>query len=248
MKERGDTLREVKFFDAVLGQASGGTIATAMHHINNKTGVKSRLGFDPLLKTTTGQKFAGKFMTDTGLKLKYDNDGKCWTGVFVMGTVNASCVRRSNAILNYSDSLIYRESHKHPNFFAAANALMQLMLLGGIIAVPPLKWLCFKMGVLPKPGSGPSEKQMDKGFLQISGIGYGTNEANKMESVFYFPTDAGYRDTARMLSESGLRLFDKESLFYLVFHRIDACSGKQQNVGQNWGYIYSSSVFWRRNC
>jgi len=46
---------------------------------------------------------------------------------------------------------------------------------------------------------------MDKGFLKVSGIAKG-NKGNTVKSVLYFPTDAGYRDTARMIVETGLTL------------------------------------------
>lgn len=56
----------------------------------------------------------------------------------------------------------------------------------------PLQWLMQKF--LPKPGQGPSESDMDAGFLKITGIGLGSG-GTKVHSVFYFPTDPGYRDT-----------------------------------------------------
>ena len=40
------------------------------------------------------------------------------------------------------------------------------------------------------------------GFLKVSAFGKGSN-GTKVKAVFYFPTDPGYRDTARMLVESG---------------------------------------------
>jgi hypothetical protein len=44
-----------------------------------------------------------------------------------------------------------------------------------------------------------------KGFLKTTAMAKGVN-GNKVKCVFYFPTDPGYRDTARMLVESGTRL------------------------------------------
>jgi len=46
---------------------------------------------------------------------------------------------------------------------------------------------------------------MDAGFLKVTCIGTGSS-GGKVRTVFYFPTDPGYRDTARMLVESGLVL------------------------------------------
>jgi short subunit dehydrogenase-like uncharacterized protein len=46
---------------------------------------------------------------------------------------------------------------------------------------------------------------MDAGYLNIIGYASG-NKGAKVKVQFYFPTDPGYRDTARMLVESGLAL------------------------------------------
>lgn len=43
------------------------------------------------------------------------------------------------------------------------------------------------------------------GFLKVTTIAVGDGGAN-VRSEIYFPTDPGYRDTARMLVESGLVL------------------------------------------
>jgi len=81
------------------------------------------------------------------------------------------------------------------------------MFLGTIIVTPPLKWLCLKLGVIPSPGEGPSVKFMDSGYLRVSALGKGKKAGGTtLKSTFYFPQDPGYRDTARMLAESGLLL------------------------------------------
>ena len=45
-----------------------------------------------------------------------------------------------------------------------------------------------------------------KGFLEVKAIAYGNN--HQIQSNLYFNTDAGYKDTARMLAESSLSLLD----------------------------------------
>jgi short subunit dehydrogenase-like uncharacterized protein len=60
---------------------------------------------------------------------------------------------------------------------------------------PPLKHLMQKY-VLPKPGEGPSEADMDAGFLRVTGFAKGSG-GSKVRATIYFPTDPGYRDTAR---------------------------------------------------
>jgi hypothetical protein len=43
---------------------------------------------------------------------------------------------------------------------------------------------------------------MDTGFLKVTALAKGS-KGGKVRAVIYFPTDPGYRDTARMLVESG---------------------------------------------
>lgn len=81
---------------------------------------------------------------------------------------------------------------------------MSLFLLGTSLFFPPFGWVMRKF-VLPKPGEGPSEKQMDRGFLEVVAHAVGTG-GTKRSGMIYFPTDPGYRDTARMLVESALVL------------------------------------------
>jgi short subunit dehydrogenase-like uncharacterized protein len=118
--------------------------------------------------------------------------------------VMANCVRRSLSINNYSTKLEYKEVQTFPNFFAAVASVMGLLVLGTAFFFPPLHWF-LQTYFLPKPGEGPSESFMNSAFLKVDGYGVGSN-GTKVKTMIYFPTDPGYRDTARMLVESGLAL------------------------------------------
>lgn len=69
---------------------------------------KSGLGFDPLLKSLSGGKSEGKFSVKNQSLLGYSPEYQSWVGPFVMAAVMANCVRRSNAVLNYSPKLTYK--------------------------------------------------------------------------------------------------------------------------------------------
>ena len=113
----------------------------------------------------------------------------------MMAMVMCNCVRRSNVLNNYSPKLVYREATVYPNFMAGFVNVMSLVVLGTVLMCPPLSYLMQKY-VLPKPGEGPSEAEMDKGFLRVTGYGTGS-QGGKVQASLYFPTDPGYRDTAR---------------------------------------------------
>lgn len=62
---------------------------------------------------------------------------------------------------------------------------------------------------MPQPGYGPSLERMDEGFLKLDAYGIGENK-EKAKVMMYFNTDPAYRDTARMLIESGICLLYKQ--------------------------------------
>lgn len=206
LKRRGDSLAQIHLFNEIVAAASGGTLATMLHILSDRTpGGKSSLGFDPLLKKISGEKCDAKFAARNQAMLGYSSMAKKWVGPFVMAGVNANCVRRSNAVLGYSNKLIYSEAQVYPNFFAGFVTLMLMIVFGTCLAIPLVLWFMLQSGIMPSPGQGPSESDMDKGFLKVTAIGTGAS-GGTVKSTFYFPTDPGYRDTARMLVEAGLVL------------------------------------------
>ena len=217
MKEKGEVLTEVNVFDEFRGSVSGGTIATIFHSLEDRVVYKATLGFDPLLKTTTGNKSALKIKIQNQLFLSYNSLYKSFVGPFVMAAVNANVIRRSNVLNSYSDNLTYREHAVYPSFFAGFVQILDLIVFATCLMSPPLAYI-LREYVLPKPGEGPSEDTMEKSFLTVNAFGKG-DKGSKCKAVFYFPTDPGYKDTARMLVESGLVLAlqrDKVKVIYII--------------------------------
>ena len=207
---RGDMLTEVNCYDEINASASGGTMKTVFTALSNRRRYKAMLGFDPLLKSNaiSGKASENLVKPDVQFTTTYSTEHNSWVGFFVMSMVMANTVRRSNALLGYSKRLVYSEAVVYPNVFTAITTTLQMLMLGAVIAAPPLTWLFLQLGLIPSPGEGPSASDMDKGFLNVTAYGYGREgKAGKViRSTFYFPTDPGYRDTARMLVESGLLL------------------------------------------
>jgi len=68
---------------------------------------------------------------------------------------------------------------------------------------------------------------MDKGYLKVTAFGKG-DKGSRVASTIYFPTDPAYRDTARMLVETGLTLaLDEEKLSIGGGVWTPACLGEQ---------------------
>jgi len=214
LKKKGERLESISFYDEINAGPSGGTMDTVFHSLGNRVKYHSRIGFDPLLKTAAPASLvdgmrkhepsANKVISKTQQWLAYSKEFGAWTGPFVMAMVMCNCVRRSNVLNNYNSKLVYKEAAVYPSFMAGYCNVMSLIVLGTVLMCPPLKVIMQKY-VLPKPGEGPSEAEMDAGFLRVTGFGSGSG-GSKVRASIYFPTDPGYRDTARMLVESGLAL------------------------------------------
>jgi short subunit dehydrogenase-like uncharacterized protein len=95
-----------------------------------------------------------------------------------------------------------------PNFYAAFTTIVGLIVFGTAFFLPPFHWLLEKY-VLPKPGEGPSDKEMDSKFLKVDGYGKGKS-GKQLKTMMYFPTDPGYRDTVRN------RRLDRLEMFLLI--------------------------------
>jgi short subunit dehydrogenase-like uncharacterized protein len=205
LKKKGERLETISFYDEINAGPSGGTMDTVFHSLGNRVKYHSQLGFDPLMKTAapstvqdgveTHTPSTNKVISKTAQWLSYSKEFGAWTGPFVMAMVMCNCVRRSNALNNYSTKLVYKEASVYPSFMAGYCNVMGLIVLGTILMCPPLSKF-MQNHVLPKPGEGPSEAEMDKGFLRVTGFGTGS-QGSKVRASLYFPTDPGYRDTAR---------------------------------------------------
>ena len=54
-KKKGENLVKIHFYDEIRANASGGTLETAFHILQNRVVYKSLLGYDPLLKGINGE-------------------------------------------------------------------------------------------------------------------------------------------------------------------------------------------------
>ena len=202
--EGGEDLTTAEVFDEANSGPSGGTLATVFHSLEDRVRFKPLLGFDPMLKSLTGSKSDNKTTGNNQMSLGYSSTIKKWIGPFPMAMVNVVCVKRSNALLNYGGNIKYSEATVYPSFMAGFVTIITSVYLVCAFFFPPLLWVLKKF-VLPKPGQGPSQSQLDAGFLGVTCFAKGSRGGTASFQI-YFPNDPGYVDTARMLVESGLAL------------------------------------------
>ena len=216
LKEAGDELVSVECLNEAMGGVSGGTLATFFESLDRgfdevqlSTLTSREIGLDVYMRLPDGSESTSVVLSDlpltvspcTNPSLRFLNR---WTSPFSMAFINFEIVRRGIALSQSSRTPIkYREAIVAESFMDAFTMWFGQIMLGTLIANPVTRPL-MKM-ILPEPGQGPSEKEMEDGFLCVTGYGIGAN-GTKVESAMYFPQDGGYTSTARMLVESGLCL------------------------------------------
>ncbi|WP_078293100.1 saccharopine dehydrogenase NADP-binding domain-containing protein [Mycobacterium sp. D16R24] len=150
-----------------------------------------------------------EFQTLRGESVAPELAGK-WLGAFFMGPVNTRIVRRSNALLDwgYGTRMRYREVMSLGSSVVApiAAAAVTGFLTAGFglgTRVPMPKFVAQRL--LPKPGSGPSERTRNKGHYRVETYTT-TTQGVRYRAVIAQEGDPGYKATAVLLGESGLTL------------------------------------------
>jgi short subunit dehydrogenase-like uncharacterized protein len=217
LKDAGDELTSVECLDELQGGVSGGTIATFFETLDllfnqfSLDSIMSKMNqLDCYMRLPDGSESSNIVKDDLPFFISPCRNPSSrfvekWAGPFVMAYINFEVVRRGVALSKHNNKhpIKYREAIVAVGFMDAFSMLIGLLLLGTLI-VNPITRPFLKM-IMAKPGEGPSEKEMEDGFLCVTGYGIGA-DGRKAESVMYFGRDGGYTSTARMLVESGLCL------------------------------------------
>lgn len=140
-----------------------------------------------------------------------------WVGTFIMGSHNTKIVRRTNGLLGW----VYGKNFRYREVMSAGKSrvapVVAAGISGGIVAGMATGALLSRISagrklldrVLPKPGTGPSEKSRASGWFTMKTFARTTSGAEYV-ATFAGTGDPGYQATAVMLGESGLCLaFDQ---------------------------------------
>lgn len=205
-EETGEDLATVTCYDEVKAGVSGGTMATIALLFTD--GAPIEPGSNPFRLTVDGTEHLNPYKSvikPFPSKFTKPWDSKSTFGSpFLMSGVNAEVVSWSQA-LRGGAPLTYSEVQVNPDLKTAIVSYFTLVLLITGLLNPVTKYLLLNF-VVPKPGEGPSFDDMENSsFLSVTTHALGT-KGSKADSVMYFPRDAGYLDTARMLVESGLSM------------------------------------------
>jgi len=142
---------------------------------------------------------------------EYDADLAAWVTPFAMGAINTKVVRRSNALLGYAYGHEFRYDEGIVMPFGAFGFPLAAALSAAssaFTAAASVRGLRKSMaGVLPKPGTGPSEKARATGYYVIELIGrHPVDRTCDLRVRIRGDRDPGYGSTSKMLAESAVCL------------------------------------------
>ena len=198
---------------AFKGGFSGGTVDSMMAMMEAAQSDPNimKVISDPYALNTS---YRGLDGMDTNLAY-YDADFNSWVGPFVMAAINTRVVRRSNELLGlaYGHEFRYDEGTLMkdgvPGMFGATLMSMGTITVNSLSAFAPTRKLL--QTVVPKPGEGPSQETMDKGFFEIELVAkHPVDNSKNLRGRVYGDRDPGYGSTAKMLSECALSLAQDE--------------------------------------
>src|ERR1700722_16869242 len=221
-EELGETTFVLRGFS---GGFSGGTVASGVelfqtastdpdvrrllgdpYSLSTDRGAESDLGAQPDLPWRRGGTIAPEL---AGL----------WTAGFLMAPSNTRIVRRSNALQDwaYGRRLRYSEAMSLGSSIAAP--VTSAGLTGALHATFGLGSRFFRVlprrlveRVLPKPGTGPSEKARERGYYKAETYTTTTSGTRYVATIAQ-RGDPGYKATSVLLGESGLALaLDRDKL------------------------------------
>ena len=207
---------EVTAYFQMMGGFNGGTLATNAHRYESG---EVKAGNHPfLLDPGTRHSSAELRANHDPRSARYDAAIGAWVAPFIMGPINTRVVRRSAALsaiygAPYAPHFAYQEYAKCGPPLAAAKATAMAAALQGFAAAMALRPARALLGaVLPKPGEGPSEQTMARGWFRTTLIGR-TADGRSARARIAYQGDPGNRATLRILCESGLALaFDGDKL------------------------------------
>ncbi|MGE2690877.1 saccharopine dehydrogenase family protein [Mycolicibacterium pulveris] len=142
-----------------------------------------------------------------------------WTAPFVMATVNTRIVRRSNALLDYGYGRRFEYGEQMSVGRSVLAPVAAAVAAGGNTATMALGSRFFHRlprklveRVVPKPGTGPSERTRESGHYTVEAYTTTTTGA-RYRTTMSQQGDPGYKATSVLLGESGLALaLDRDRL------------------------------------
>lgn len=202
----------IKAYYSIKGGFNGGTIATMLNKF--ETGEFKEMNNPRLLLSTKEQRI---HTPNKGEFLGYDQNIRRWSAPFIMGAINSKVVYKSASIFRekespYARSIAYSEHSSLGKWYNPVSFLFISLMLISLTILGPQKWFrTFLKKIMPAPGEGPSEEQIENGFFKMKAIAHDSN-GNTHTLTMSYPGDPGNKSTVFFLCESALCLAQSETI------------------------------------
>ncbi len=192
-------------FRAGRGGLNGGTLASALALSEDREVARLR---DPFLLNPPGTAPARGAGSRDRRGVTWDPDLRTWLAPFVMAPVNTRVVRRSAALwaqagAPYGPDFAYEEALALARAPAAWAVAASMALADPLLRLAPARALARRLG--PRPGEGPSEETMDRGWFASRYVGVAADGRRALAEVSG-QGDPGNRATVTFLCEAALAL------------------------------------------
>lgn len=202
-------------FTSLVGEASGGTLASVFTILETSTNAELAKARDPYLltddETRAKHKTSGLTKKNAGsLALKKEKDLGKWSSFFVGGSVNQTVVHRSNYLQKnaYGEQFVYRERGAIGGWFAQLGMTLGVMIGGVLLYFSLTRALIKKLA--PKPGQGPSEEVMANGKFVAKAVAYDQSGKLAARATVVGAGDPGYGMTSKVITECAICLAKRE--------------------------------------
>lgn len=201
----------IRSYYSISGGFNGGTIATMLNKF--ETGEYKEMN-DPAL--LIGENSTQKIHSpEKGNFFGYDRKIGRWSAPFIMGSINAKVVYQSaseylKAGTPYAQSISYSEHASLGKWYNPFPFLMVSLVLLSITLLAPYSWFRRLLkGIMPAPGEGPTEKQIEQGYFKLTAYAW-SNKEEKGKIEISYPGDPGNKSTVFFLCESAFCLAEQE--------------------------------------
>ncbi|WP_373544644.1 trans-acting enoyl reductase family protein [Chamaesiphon sp.] len=207
-RELGNNCTHIKAYYQLAGGVNGGTLASGLNIYDRG---ELDLVSNPFLLNPPESVPTDIDRHRDPTSPQYDAEMDTWVAPFYMGVVNTRIVRRTWALFDrwqesYGTDFSYQEYLKFDPPWArlrAAVVVGSMALIGGAIAIPPLRSLL--ESTLPQVGSGPTEQTMNEGWFRCELLGWGS-QGQRVRGLIADVGDPGNRATVKFVCESALCL------------------------------------------
>lgn len=205
----GTTISVQALTGAGKGGFSGGTIASVGGSVDNMKDMPSHV-LDPSFDES-------KLVDPLYANGAFHEPSQKWLLTSFMEPVNIKVLYRTRMLLEdmYGEAFVWQQFIALPSRFARVVAGAVLGIFVSVLTSSTARGLLLRLGVLPKPGEGPSEDIITNGYFNeyiFGKISKGTQSCEAAVHVKGVKGDPGYGLTSAMSLHTAMCLSRKEEL------------------------------------